>query len=386
MQYELDLFVASLQKDGQPTVWKNIEPAMLEFKFADLSGYINNTREYLRCLLTSADISKLNILVPLTQRDITRGLDGLEQLMALNNAIAPSDKNETITQYHFRLHYMLRRLLEYMFVDFGDYYDIHQKIPAFVIRRKLRKAANFKKKLEKAVLKPGISDSVASLIQSPINNFLDRSHKTSHHQLLYLRGYRKRFEEDNFKTIKKDWDAMLVIISMRLNSYAAVECCLAIMGERLACHEAGSQYQLLTEVMQEVKCVRMANIDPYEPGLPEIHTQLLDHLTNWMMMFAPQKMEEEVNFSSSFFIAEKIMLSFTVDELGLFLRLMNECGMILNENFLNVVRAAIKTFSTKAKTNIAYESLRSKSYKPDPAAAGKLQDKLMLLFNKARDH
>ncbi len=385
MKYELDLFVASLHKDAQPAAWRSLEPLTLEVQFVDLCTHINNTRELLRHWLTNGKINKLSILVPIAQKDITRGLDMLEQLITVNNGTTTAHKNETVDEYYHRLHYMLRRLLEYVFIDFGDYYDTHQKIPNFVMRKKTFKVTNFKRKLEKAFLQPGISDATATLLQSPVEHFLDPSRKTSHYQLVYLRMYRKRYYEDNFSKIKTNWDAMLLIVSLRLNSYAGVQCCLGIIGECLALQETGKEYELLNEMTHEINCIRMANIDRYDTDLPEIQTHLLDHLANWMMMFAFQKNEEE-NVSPADFCAEKIKLSFSVDELGLLLYLMNESGMILNKNFLNVVRAATQSFSTKAKADVAYESLRSKSYKPDPGAAGKLQEKLMVLFNKAREH
>ncbi|MCP9749488.1 hypothetical protein [Ferruginibacter sp. HRS2-29] len=388
MKYEMDLAVAALQTSYSPAIGKEIEAMVAEEEYSAICQYVNNTRALLRELLIDGNIQRLATLVPLCQRDTTRALDMLQLYLQSLNKGSAAGLQPPVHAYYVRLQYVLKRLLEYIFIDFGDYYNIYQKIPDYVIQRKQKKVLIFKQALNSKLEKTSINYLIEEQLLLPVAEFLKPGSRVSHYHLVYLRKYRSLFQKKCFGKLGTDQDGVLLLIRLRLNTHEAVEICLRSVLQAAVLLPEEERYNFLSGTISSIERLHSGDIDSFHPHLPDIGSVVVQHLAKELGCYLSPGRELQADKVQPRVpeMHEKIELSFSVDELALLFMLMSECGMIVNENYLTVMRTAVRSFATKRQKEISIKSFQNKSYTPEPSVAGKLQVKLMDLFNKAREH
>ena len=126
----------------------------------------------------------------------------------------------------------------------------------------------------------------------------------------------------------------------------------------------------------------------YTPNSLSLKEQILKWLTQESIFLEHKQLHPEPSLSSDEFEkwkSFKIKVDLSVNELGYLLKLLQEEGVIQNENRKEVADFFAIHFATKNQSNISAESLRQKLYNYTSSSAEAVKDLLMRLVKRIKN-
>ena len=82
----------------------------------------------------------------------------------------------------------------------------------------------------------------------------------------------------------------------------------------------------------------------------------------------------------------KIHTTLAVSQLSFALKLLIECGVIVNSNYTELLKIVAQNFKTDRIENISEDSLRNKYYNVEKGTADKMKDLVINLLNLVRKY
>lgn len=163
-------------------------------------------------------------------------------------------------------------------------------------------------------------------------------------------------------------------------------CCIEIIKKRDACGDIAGSYRELFWIQKTLNQILSCKDQQFYSSLPEIRTSLLNftqaeitHIDNLEKIAADLAGGEKLQ--------ENFKVSLSVKELGFFIHLQVECGIIMEERPKKVHEYVVGHYSTKETANISAKSFKNAYYshaKEDMAKViTKLAEMLALAQRKA---
>lgn len=324
-------------------------------------------------------------------------------LVALLNLISEDLKDgdiENISQtatwinLYKHIHHTLREILTFIEEKFVKYLDINCKVPAYYLNTAQDTFQKDLQIIEEKGKQAGCDEKLLDVILGFGKNYVvkGRHNRTTYHNLHYLKEVLKRvselflshFAEDSINEKLQD-----LLFYLNFNTLDYFDYCTETIKNTV------NDLPTFREKLDHLYLIKKrANQTPAKPGF--IHSKLHPNLQNMLKTWLDEEIkyfkEKELLAAGKILISEelnrwkgfKIITSFSVPQLGNFLRLLVESEVFLNVNKSEILDFFSYFFTSVKQENISAGSLRANFYKDDASVSKAVRDILLTLVNNSR--
>ncbi len=276
-------------------------------------------------------------------------------------------------------------LLSFIEKHFSNHFNLDAKVPESYLITADQKIRKQLPSLESRLKGLSIEPDIISTILRPFHLFINRHYKRdiSYNLLVYLKDLLTELlswvdsnmvHEDLFSSL------MNTLVYINLNSSQAFGVLTRLMKDDYQQFDNLDQQLLKLSWFGKTinQCQEKPNLayEPHKLSLKNILSEWVDDEYRYLSRHHQISMnfqEEIPTYTQDHF---KINTSLPVEQLGYFIKLLLDSGIIQNKNQTKVIEFFARHFRTKRAESISAQSLWNKSYSPVSKSMIKLKDKL----------
>jgi len=286
------------------------------------------------------------------------------------------------------IYYNLEKLLLFIEKEYNEYLNVNIMVPQ---RTVLMNEYAIKPKLDfvrDSLLAKEINQDLLKILFEPILllSTINLQNKITYYQFNYATEYiielsqllnEKQNEIDDFEV--SNWLLDLNINSFRFFDYKTT----LIQSELSRCETDIERLELLYQKLKKFNQHRSKIKKSYLDKLPEIKVQIC----NWIeeeIEFINRKRNIEVfnkETIKQYESKNKILIGLSVAQLGYFINILMQSGIIKHNNQRDVFRMIADNFKTNGTDSISVDSLSSKYYNVEYATKNTIKNKIIELLN-----
>lgn len=292
----------------------------------------------------------------------------------------PPEENNLLRLYH-----VLLDLLTYLEKSCPQHLDFRCKVPLIYLITARQVISRELSSLRQLLVSTGISDLLLEIVLAPIEE-LEQTINISYQRLYYIKAFSQKLQELPADSTPSHVEDVLSYMNYNNKIY------LTYKTKQLK--ESIQEHTTTHEQLMQTKWLLKKNNQQLEHPhfqYTHLHPSLKEQIRSWLteesiylehkLLYPdttpiPSEMAKWANF--------KVVFDMAVPDIGCLLRMMLECGLIMNENRKEVAEFAAQFFATTNQKHISSGSLRHKMYSFPESAAGAVRDVLMEMYNKSK--
>jgi hypothetical protein len=315
--------------------------------------------------------------IPLLQYQLLELMESISNTLPYEAFITPQENNNLLTIYN-----TLFDLLGYLEKSCPQYLDFHRKVPLIYLVSARQMAHKQLPEIRQVLSERDTNDLLTEIILSPIEELV-HTINISYQRLHYIKEL-----SDKLLGLPPAIPVDELLCYMNYNNHIYIK--YKINELKANIYEHPTLHQQLQQTKWLLKLNNQQLQHPqfqYTPLHPAIREQIRDWLTEESIYLEHQLQYPDTTpppEEIARWMAFKLRLNIPVPDLACLLRIMIECGLILNENKTEVAEFAARFFATSKREEISASSLRHKMYTCPPSAVASVKDILMTLYNHTR--
>lgn len=273
----------------------------------------------------------------------------------------------------------IEELLSYIETHFSRYFCKDHKVPETYL-----KITRAELNIARSTIKEKIEDPLlVRIVTDPLNNFFEgKIPEITYRNLFYIKafiGELTNTENFSYSAVKG------LLVYMNYNDALFLHHCFEFYAHELQNVESKSEkLRVLHYHKKEMSRMQVRPGFSFHPDLPSVKEQLLCWLDEEISYQSlpddpaetPLHTKEEKETG-----VPKMNLSLSVEQLGLFMKVLVANRVILNNNQMDIVKFFASHFTTQRKEEISPVSLHGKYYKHEPRTIRAVKDLLLNLVN-----
>lgn len=310
----------------------------------------------------------------------------LELMETISNALPyeafenPQEGGNLLQLYNTLLH-----LLTYLERSCPQYLDFRCKVPLIYLITARQVVSKELPGLRQLLSKTGITDMLLEIVLAPMEE-LAQTLNISYQRLYYIKAFCKKLQELPADSTAAHVEDVLSYMNYNNKIYLIYKA--TQLKESINAHPTAHD-----QLMQTKWLLKKNNQQLEHPHFQytHLHPSLKEQIREWL---TEESIYLEYKVSNpgttplpnevAKWLAFKMKFDMAVTDLGYFLYVMMESGLIMNNNKTEVAEFAAQFFCTTNKQDISPESLRHKMYSYTESSAASVRDRLLELYNKSK--
>lgn len=287
--------------------------------------------------------------------------------------------NSSLLQIAITIIRSLEELMSFLETRFSNFLSLDERVPLnyLVVSRK-----ELKLKINKVKNKPIVSKEDQKTLEIVIRNFYQslqtsKGLKSTYRQLIYQKELFKKIDELDLSVermiIYSALDELLIISNF--NSLEYVQCLSERINHNLKSttnlHERLSELLFYFKEFNQLYSSEKLTFDPCELNIKGALISWFKYEIDYVqkkMELIPNNINEQSTSKSngkSEPVLDKIECMLSSDQIALILRAGDESRILKAKSMRSVFKTIVPHLSSSQKTNLSYDSMRSKSYMPE---------------------
>lgn len=275
----------------------------------------------------------------------------------------------------------IENILQFLECEYFDYIDKSFTIPYQSSLYDKKITQNQIATLEQYLQNIGLPSKLLLVILEPLTllSSINLQNRISYQQLDYCLNYLNEWSKNiqNKSKLLTEEKIISMLIILNQNSIESFDFITFTLRDKI--EDFFSTIEKIDFIRWEIKLLKQMK-ECYSPSfnknLPPLKTQIINWLDEEMNYWI-----EKPNVAEFETIIPKVCTTFSVAELGLFLRLQYESGMLKTDNQRELVKFVASSFQTEKTKEISSKSLLSKYYTIETGSKKEVKQKLKTMID-----